>query len=98
LLAFSSHLGLNPLQGWVDVLKVLQIPGAPLALRLVHTQVIEQIALRFRAAHQIYAIAEVFSMITQAALFALIAFWLLHVFASRRTGQTWLRLSQENRR
>jgi hypothetical protein len=87
LLVVYPHLG-GPFPVWVDVLKKLQIPSAPLVLRVAHWGLVRQLAARFRLAHEISLAAEVLSMLIQAAIFALLALGVVYVWQLRQREQS----------
>jgi len=73
LLIVYRHLGLGPFPVWVEILKIFQMPGAPLSLLIMRWDVIQNLAAHFRIAHELYFAAEVLAMLIQTALFALLA-------------------------
>ena len=83
LLLVYPHLG-EELPAWVGVLKTFQIPGAPLMLRLMRWEWLQQVASRFRVAPEIRFTAQVLSMVIQAAIFTLVALGIVYVWQLRR--------------
>jgi hypothetical protein len=88
LLIVGPHLGLGPLPVWVEILKKLQTPSAPLVLRLLHADTIQQLSAHLRIARGVFAGAEVLSMVAQAALFAGVTLALLYVLPPKKAGPT----------
>jgi len=87
LIVVSPHLD-DHLPLWVDVLRWFQIPGAPVALWLMHWAMLQHLAARFQVAPEIRLAAEALSIVIQVVLFALIALGVLCVIPPRGGKQT----------
>jgi hypothetical protein len=92
LLLAHSHVDTTPFRLCVDVLDVLQTPGVPLVLRLLHIQSVRQFAARYRAAHGVLLTAEVLVFVIQATIFALVALGVIYILRSSKARGSLLNL------